>query len=166
MDKLLKQIEFLTEIDKVKNVFRQSLLSDASRHENDAEHSWHLCMYAIVLEEYAEPGTDMLKVLKMALVHDLVEIYAGDTYLYDEAGNLSKARREKEATSSIQCWASRVRTSELSGRSLTSVQARRQGLPIVLTVCSPLCLTILPRAKCGLKTKYTKRTSSRAITGC
>ena len=101
MDKLLKQIEFLTEIDKVKNVFRQSLLSDASRHENDAEHSWHLCMYAIVLEEYAEPGTDMLKVLKMALVHDLVEIYAGDTYLYDEAGNLSKARREKEAADKL-----------------------------------------------------------------
>lgn len=101
MDKLLKQIEFLTEIDKVKNVFRQSLLSDASRHENDAEHSWHLCMYAIVLEEYAEPGTDMLKVLKMALVHDLVEIYAGDTYLYDEVGNLSKARREKEAADKL-----------------------------------------------------------------
>lgn len=97
MDKLKKQIDFLVEIDKMKGIYRQSLLADGSRHETDAEHSWHLCMYALVLEEYAEPGTDMLKVLKMALVHDLVEIYAGDTYLYDVEGNKTKADREKKA---------------------------------------------------------------------
>ncbi len=101
MDKLKRQMEFLVEIDKMKNVFRQSLLWDSSRHENDAEHSWHLCMYAIVLEEYANPGTDMLKVLKMVLIHDLVEIYAGDTYLYDVEGNKTKADREKKAADKI-----------------------------------------------------------------
>lgn len=101
MDKLQKQINFLIEIDKMKSIFRQSLLSDSSRHENDAEHSWHLCMYATVLEEYANPGTDMLKVLKMLLVHDLVEIYAGDTYLYDADGNKTKADREKKAADKL-----------------------------------------------------------------
>lgn len=101
MDKLKKQIDFLVEIDKMKSIYRQSLLADGSRHETDAEHSWHLCMYALVLEEYAEPGTDMLKVLKMALVHDLVEIYAGDTYLYDVEGNKTKADREKKAADKL-----------------------------------------------------------------
>lgn len=101
MDKLQKQIDFLIEIDKLKGIFRQSLLADGSRHENDAEHSWHLCMYAIVLEEYAQPGTDMLRVLKMMLVHDLVEIYAGDTYLYDEKGNESKDDREQAAADKL-----------------------------------------------------------------
>lgn len=83
MDKLKKQMDFLMEIDKLKNIFRQSLLSVDNRRENDAEHSWHLCMYAVVLEEYAPEGTDLLRAIKMMLVHDLVEIYAGDTYLYD-----------------------------------------------------------------------------------
>lgn len=101
MDKLKKQFDFLIEIDKMKGVYRQSLLADGSRHEDDAEHSWHLCMYAIVLEEYANPGTDMLKVLKMVLVHDLVEIYAGDTYLYDVDGNKTKAEREKKAADKL-----------------------------------------------------------------
>lgn len=101
MDKLKRQLEFLTEIDKLKSIFRQSLLADGSRHEDDAEHSWHLCMYAVVLEEYAAPDTDMLRVLKMVLVHDLVEIYAGDTYLYDVEGNKTKAAREKAAADKL-----------------------------------------------------------------
>ena len=90
MDKLKKQMDFLMEIDKLKNIFRQSLLSVDNRRENDAEHSWHLCMYAVVLEEYAPEGTDLLRAIKMMLVHDLVEIYAGDTYLYDVKGNETK----------------------------------------------------------------------------
>lgn len=101
MDKLKKQMDFLVEIDKMKGIYRQSLLADGTRHETDAEHSWHLCMYALVLEEYAEKGTDMLKVLKMVLVHDLVEIYAGDTYLYDKEGNKTKADREKKAADKL-----------------------------------------------------------------
>ena len=79
-----KQIEFLLEIDKVKSIFRQTLLINKSRQENDAEHSWHLAVMAMILYEYVDNSkVDLLRVLKMVLVHDLVEIYAGDTYAYD-----------------------------------------------------------------------------------
>ena len=101
MRKIDRQMDFIIEIDKLKNVFRQSLISDGSRHENDAEHSWHLCMLAITLEEYAEEGTDILKCIKMALIHDIVEIYAGDTYLYDEEGNKDKSEREMKSAEKI-----------------------------------------------------------------
>ena len=101
MRKIDRQMDFIIEIDKLKNVFRQSLISDGSRHENDAEHSWHLCMLAITLEEYAEEGTDILKCIRMALIHDIVEIYAGDTYLYDEEGNKDKSEREMKSAEKI-----------------------------------------------------------------
>lgn len=101
MERLKRQMNFLIEIDKVKNIFRQSLISDKSRNENDAEHSWHMAMYALILEEYAPKGTDILKVIKMALIHDIVEIYAGDTFLYDEEFTKSKEKREKEAAEKI-----------------------------------------------------------------
>ena len=99
--KFERQMEFIIEIDKMKSVFRQSLLSDGSRHENDAEHSWHLCMMAMTFEEYAEENTDILKCLKMLLIHDIVEIYAGDTYLYDEKGNEDKKEREMKSAEKI-----------------------------------------------------------------
>ena len=101
MDDLKRRIDFLTEIDKLKNVFRQSLLTVDQRRENDAEHSWHLCMYAVILEEYAPEGTDMLRCIKMMLVHDLVEIYAGDTYLYDKKGYEDKRQRESAAADKL-----------------------------------------------------------------
>jgi len=82
--RLEKQIEFLMEIDKMKSILRQTILIDKSRQENDAEHSWHLAVMAMTLYEYADNSkVDILRVLKMALVHDMVEIYAGDTYAYD-----------------------------------------------------------------------------------
>lgn len=101
MEKIKKQMSFLIEIDKLKNIFRQSLISDKSRNENDAEHSWHMAMYAIILEEYAPKDTDILKVIKMTLIHDIIEIYAGDTFLYDEEMTKSKEKREKEAAEMI-----------------------------------------------------------------
>lgn len=101
MDKLKKQMDFLIEIDKLKNIFRQSLVTESERHENDAEHSWHICMFAFILEEYAPEGTDLLRCIKMLLIHDLVEIYAGDTYLYDEKGYLDKQKREQEAAEKL-----------------------------------------------------------------
>lgn len=101
MDKLKKQMDFLIEIDKLKNVFRQSLVVADRRNENDAEHSWHMCMYALILSEYAPSDIDMLKCIKMMLIHDLVEIYAGDTYLYDENGNQDKAEREEAAADKL-----------------------------------------------------------------
>ena len=96
-----RQLAFLAEADKMKNVLRQTLLIDKSRRENDAEHSWHFALTAMVLQEYAEPGIDMLRVIKIALVHDLVEIYAGDTFAYDEKAHADKAAREKAAAEKL-----------------------------------------------------------------
>lgn len=94
-DSLKQQIAFLTEIDKMKSILRMNVLVDRSRREDDAGHSWHMAMCALILFEYArEPGLDLLRILKMCLVHDLVEIYAGDTYCYDKIGNESKLQRE------------------------------------------------------------------------
>jgi putative hydrolase of HD superfamily len=97
-NRLLQQIEFLVEIDKLKHIFRQTYLINQSRKENDAEHSWHLAVSAILLYEYAdEPKPDLLRVIKMVLIHDLVEIDAGDTYAYDTAAALDQAERERRA---------------------------------------------------------------------
>ncbi len=95
--KLAQQLQFIVEIDKLKNILRQNLITDASRRENSAEHSWHLAMMAIVLVEYAPPEVDLLRVIKMLLVHDLVEIDAGDTFCYDAQGNEDKNLRELQA---------------------------------------------------------------------
>ncbi len=98
MDTRLKsQLDFIIEIDKMKNIFRQTLIMDGSRHENDAEHSWHLAMMAMTLAEYSAQKIDIDRVVKMALVHDLVEVYAGDTFAYDTESNKTKEKREKEA---------------------------------------------------------------------
>lgn len=99
--RLQHQIAFLMEIDKLKQVFRQTYLLDESRRENDAEHSWHFAMFALILSEYAPHPVDLLKVMKMALIHDIVEIDAGDTFLYDVAGNKDKAEREEKAAERI-----------------------------------------------------------------
>lgn len=95
--RLQAQIQFIVEIDKLKHVLRQTLLMDKSRRENDAEHSWHLAMMAIVLAEYADPQVDLLRVLKMVLIHDLVEIDAGDTFCYDAIALQDQADREEKA---------------------------------------------------------------------
>ncbi|MER3433668.1 MAG: phosphohydrolase [Leptolyngbya sp. ERB_1_1] len=95
--RLQAQIQFIVEIDKLKHVLRQTLLMNKSRRENDAEHSWHLAMMAIVLSEYADPQVDLLRVLKMVLIHDLVEIDAGDTFCYDASALQDQAEREQKA---------------------------------------------------------------------
>ena len=95
--RLHQQMQFVIEIDKLKNVLRQTRLTDNSRQENSAEHSWHLAVMAIVLAEYAPPEVDLLRAIKMLLLHDLVEIDAGDTFCYDAAGNQDKAAREEKA---------------------------------------------------------------------
>jgi len=99
--RLKKQLEFLIEIDKMKTVFRKNLLTDGSRRENDAEHSWHFAITAVILAEYADKEVDISKVIKMALIHDLIEIYAGDTFAYDEKGYETKAAREEEAAKKL-----------------------------------------------------------------
>ena len=90
MERLKKQMDFILEVDKVKNIFRQTYLSDGNRKENDAEHSWHLALMAVLLKEYSNEEVDLGKVVPMVLIHDLVEIDAGDTYAYDEAGAATK----------------------------------------------------------------------------
>ncbi|MEB3355404.1 MAG: HD domain-containing protein [Synechococcales bacterium] len=96
-DRLQQQIQFILEIDRLKQVLRQTLLTDGSRQENSAEHSWHLAMMAMLLTEYAPVPIDVARVMKMLLIHDLVEIDAGDTFCYDQQGNLDKAEREQRA---------------------------------------------------------------------
>lgn len=96
-DRIQKQLNFIKEIDKMKNILRMTLVSETRRRENDAEHSWHLAMMALLLEEYAVRPVDIAHVIKMSLVHDLVEIYAGDTFAYDIKGNIDKEERENKA---------------------------------------------------------------------
>lgn len=100
-ERLKKQLDFILEIDKAKNILRQTHLSGHGRRENDAEHSWHMAIMAVLLKEYANEEVDVLKVITMLLIHDLVEIDAGDTYAYDEKGNESRPERERRAADRI-----------------------------------------------------------------
>lgn len=101
-DRLKGQLQFLTEADKMKSILRQTYITDKSRQENSAEHSWHFALTALTLYEYCGiEGVDIDRVIKMALVHDLVEIYAGDTPAYDTDGNADKDEREKDAADKL-----------------------------------------------------------------
>jgi putative hydrolase of HD superfamily len=100
-DKLLQQINFIKEIDKVKYIQRKTKLFNSDRCENDAEHSWHLAMMTIVLAEHADVPIDVLKVLKMVLIHDIVEIDAGDTFIYDTTKNHINTDEERIAANRI-----------------------------------------------------------------
>lgn len=100
--RLARQIEFIAEVDQLKDIFRQTLTTRSRRPENDAEHSWHLCLCVIVLAEHANvPSLDVLRVLKMLIVHDLVEIDAGDTFAYDTARMADQHAREAVAADRI-----------------------------------------------------------------
>lgn len=101
MTRMEKQLAFILEIDKIKNIFRQNYLADGGRRENDAEHSWHIALMAVLLKEYAKEDVDLLKVITMVLIHDLVEIDAGDTYAYDAEGAQTKREREVQAAERI-----------------------------------------------------------------
>jgi putative hydrolase of HD superfamily len=92
-----QQIRFIVEIDRLKTVLRRTLLTDGSRRENSAEHSWHVALMASILAEHAQPEVNVRRVIEMLLVHDLVEIDAGDTFAYDAAGNVDRAARERAA---------------------------------------------------------------------
>lgn len=97
MDRLERQLAFVLEMDKMKSIVRQTYLANGSRKEDDAEHSWHLTLMAFVLAEYANEDIDVSKTMKMVMLHDVIEIDAGDTYAYDEAGNQTKKKRETAA---------------------------------------------------------------------
>ncbi|MGF0033234.1 HD domain-containing protein [Bariatricus sp. SGI.154] len=99
--RLEQQFDFFREIDKEKFIGRQTYLTDAQRKENDAEHAWHMAIMTILLSEYANEQIDVLKTVTMLLIHDLVEIDAGDTYAYDVEGNQTKRQREVAAADRI-----------------------------------------------------------------
>ena len=101
MDRFTQQIAFILELDKMKNLYRQTFVLHEDRRENDAEHSFHLAVMAAVLAEHAREKVDVLHVMKMVLIHDVVEIDAGDTYCYDTEGYKDKAEREQKAADRI-----------------------------------------------------------------
>ena len=96
-ERLEKQFAFCREIDKEKQIGRQTYLADGSRKENDAEHAWHMAVMTLLLSEYSNEDIDVLRTISLLLIHDLVEIYAGDTYAYDEIGKQSQREREEQA---------------------------------------------------------------------
>jgi len=98
---LIRQVAFIKEIDKLKFIQRKTRLIGSNRHENDAEHSWHLAMMTLVLAQHADKPVDILKVLKMVLIHDLVEIDAGDTFIYDTEKNHTNTDQERLAAKRI-----------------------------------------------------------------
>ena len=101
-ERLEKQIGFILEIDKLKHILRKTILADRSRRENSAEHSWHIALSVVILSEYSpDEGIDLFQVMKMLMVHDLVEIDAGDTYCYDEKGIEDQEVRERQAADRI-----------------------------------------------------------------
>lgn len=100
-ERLKKQLDFALEVDKEKNIFRQTHLSGHGRNENDAEHAWHMALMAYLLREYSNESVDISKVMLMCLIHDVVEIDAGDTYAYDAAGLKTQKERENKAKERI-----------------------------------------------------------------
>jgi putative hydrolase of HD superfamily len=100
-DDLVKQIHFIKEIDKLKYIQRKTKLFNSERHENDAEHSWHLAMMTLILAQHSDVPIDVLKVLKMVLIHDIVEIDAGDTFIYDTSKNHTNTEEELIAAQRI-----------------------------------------------------------------
>ena len=100
-ERLEKQFAFCLEVDKEKKIERQTYISDGSRQENDAEHAWHMALMTLILSEYANEEIDILKTISMILIHDVVEIDAGDTYAYDEEGKKTQKERELKAADRI-----------------------------------------------------------------
>jgi putative hydrolase of HD superfamily len=100
-DRLAAQVAFVLEVDRLKSVLRRGRLADGSRYENSAEHSWTLAVMALVLAEHAAEPVDVATVVRMVVIHDIVEVDAGDTYVYDEAGALDKQAREEAAADRI-----------------------------------------------------------------
>ncbi|EPH10934.1 HD domain-containing protein [Facklamia hominis] len=113
--RLQKQLEFCLKLDEAKNILRQTHLSHHGRRENDAEHAWHMAVMAYVLRDYANEPVDVGKLLIMCLIHDIVEIEAGDTYAYDEAGKKTQAEREAAARDKLFGMLPADQAAELAG---------------------------------------------------
>ena len=144
--RLRKQLSLVVEADRLKRVLRRTVITDSSRHENSAEHSWHLALAAMTLAEHAGQGVDIGRVMRMVVVHDLVEIDAGDTFAYDAGANLGRVEREKLAADRLfgllpgeQGAAMRALWDEFEeGRSATArfAIALDRLLPLLLNDCT------------------------------
>ncbi len=100
-EKINKLLRFAAETDKMTAILRRTMLVDGSRRENDAEHSWHIALMCMLFKDFAPQGTDVSRAVQMCIVHDLIEIYAGDTFAYDVSGNQDKAERESRAADKL-----------------------------------------------------------------
>jgi len=114
-ERLARQISFIVEIDKLKQVLRRNLLTDSSRRENSAEHSWHLALMAMLLAEHTDAPVDLARVMKMLLIHDIVEIDAGDTFVYDVEAVQDQEWREQQAAARLFALLPPEQTAELQG---------------------------------------------------
>lgn len=156
-DRLKKQLEFVLEIDKEKNIFRQTHISGHGRNENDAEHAWHMAIMAYLLREYSNDPIDITRVMLMCLIHDVVEIDAGDTYAYDtERGRKPrKPVRRRQRSDCIPCCPMIRRKSLWQySRSSRHGRHRKQNLPEPWTTSSPYCLTTAMAEATGGAMKY------------
>ncbi len=140
--RLAGQLAFLLEADRLKQVERRTTIVGGERRENSAEHSWHLALFALVLAEYADEPVDLPRVLTMLLLHDLVEVDAGDTFIYDEAGLASKSERE-EAAADAPVRAPAGRAGHRAAGPVGGVRGPRRrptpGSPAPSTASNPCC---------------------------
>ena len=133
LERFDSQMHFIIEIDKMTGIIRQTLLTDGSRQENDAEHSWKLAVMAQLLSEYCVHKVNVERVIKMVTVHDLIEIYAGDTYAYDTEGNKTKEERERKAADKLYALLPQDQSREI--RSLWEEFDRRQTPDAIYAGC-------------------------------
>ena len=136
--RLKKQMDFILEMDKMKSIMRQTYLANGERKENDAEHSWHLALMCGILAEYSNEPIDVLKTMKMVLLHDAIEIDAGDTYAYDAAGNQTKKSGSKRRQTGYFRYSRKIwrKSTGTFGKNLKRAKPRRQNLPMCLTMHS------------------------------
>ena len=137
-ERIRKQLAFALEIDKEKNILRQTHLSGHGRRENDAEHAWHMAIMAYLLREYANEEVNITKVMLMCLIHDIVEIEAGDTYAYDEEGLKSQKEREERAKEKCIHFCLKIRRENWLAclMSLNPTKARKHVLLMLWITCS------------------------------
>ncbi|ELR69864.1 metal dependent phosphohydrolase [Fulvivirga imtechensis AK7] len=147
LENLSKQLAFIKEIDKLKYIQRKTRLFNSDRNENDAEHSWHLAVMALVLVEHSNEKIDLLRVLKMVLIHDIVEIDAGDTFLYDAKRDAGNEEAEREAARRIFGMLPKEQAEELIAiwEEFEEGKPKKLNLLIPLTGSNQCCKTIPTR---------------------
>lgn len=150
-ERLKRQLDFILELDKEKNVFRQTHLSGHGRRENDAEHAWHMAIMAYLLQEYSNERVDVAKVMLMCLIHDVVEIDAGDTYAYDREGLATQKAREEAAKERVYSLLpdDQKRRSARSSMNSRPTRPRRRILRTRWTISSRSCSTTRTAAATG-----------------